>query len=109
MATETIPPVHHDPATVDPTTLVLIAGLESCELTEFHHREHVRAAWGMLREGGLLETLERVNRELGTTTAVITHNVPIAQMADTVVELVDGQVSRIEHRESKLPPHELRW
>jgi putative ABC transport system ATP-binding protein len=57
----------------------------------------------------VLETLERVNRELGTTTAVITHNVPIAQMANTVVELVDGQVSRIEHRESRLPPSELRW
>lgn len=57
----------------------------------------------------VLETLERVNRELGTTTAVITHNVPIAQMANTVVELVDGHVSRIEHRESKMPPSELRW
>ncbi len=57
----------------------------------------------------VLETLERVNRELGTATAVITHNVPIAQMANTVVELVDGRVSRIEHRESRLPPRELRW
>ena len=57
----------------------------------------------------VLETLERVNRELGTTTAVITHNVPIAQMANTVVELVDGQVSRVEHRDSILPPSELRW
>ncbi len=57
----------------------------------------------------VLETLERINRELGTTTAVITHNVPIAQMADSVVELVDGQVSKVEHRDSKLPPSELRW
>ncbi len=57
----------------------------------------------------VLETLERVNRELGTTTAVITHNVPIAQMANTVVELVDGQVSKVEQRETKLPPSELRW
>jgi putative ABC transport system ATP-binding protein len=57
----------------------------------------------------VLETLERVNRELGTTTAVITHNVPIAQMANTVVELVDGMVSRIDHRESRIAPSELRW
>jgi len=57
----------------------------------------------------VLETLERVNRELGTTTAVITHNVPIAQMANTVVELVDGQVSKVEHRETKLPASGLRW
>ena len=57
----------------------------------------------------VLETLERVNRELGTTTAVITHNVPIAQMANTVVELVDGRVSRSETRESRIAPSELRW
>lgn len=57
----------------------------------------------------VLETLERVNRKLGTTTAVITHNVPIAQMANTVVELVDGMVSRIDHRESRIAPSELRW
>lgn len=57
----------------------------------------------------VLETLETVNRELGTTTAVITHNAPIAQMADTVVELVDGHVSRVEHRESKVAACELRW
>ena len=57
----------------------------------------------------VLETLERVNRELGTTTGVITHNVPIAQMANTVVELVDGQVSKITHPESRIAPSELRW
>jgi putative ABC transport system ATP-binding protein len=57
----------------------------------------------------VLETLERVNHELGTTTAVITHNVPIAQMANTVVELVDGQVSKVDHRESRIAPSELRW
>lgn len=44
---------------VDQTTCSLIAALESCELTEFHHREHVRVAWGMLREGGVAATLER--------------------------------------------------
>jgi putative ABC transport system ATP-binding protein len=57
----------------------------------------------------VLETLERVNRELGTTTAVITHNVPIAQIANTVVELVDGKVSKVEHRDSKIAASELRW
>jgi len=57
----------------------------------------------------VLETLERVNRELGTTTAVITHNVAIAQMANTVVELVDGKVSKVDHRESRISPKELRW
>ena len=33
----------------------------------------------------VLEAIERVNRELGTTTAVITHNADIAGMADRVI------------------------
>jgi len=57
----------------------------------------------------VLETLARVNRELGTTTAVITHNAPIAQMANTVVELVDGRVSKVEHPESRVSAEDLRW
>lgn len=47
------------PAFVDPTTRSLIEALEACQLNEFHHREHVRVAWGMLREGGVSATLER--------------------------------------------------
>jgi putative ABC transport system ATP-binding protein len=57
----------------------------------------------------VLETLARVNRELGTTTAIITHNAPIAQMANTVVELVDGKVSKLEHPESRIAARDLRW
>jgi putative ABC transport system ATP-binding protein len=57
----------------------------------------------------VLETLARVNRELGTTTAIITHNAPIAQMANTVVELVDGKVSKVEHPESRIAARDLRW
>ena len=40
----------------------------------------------------VLQVLEQVNRELGTTTAIITHNAPIASMADRVVTLADGRV-----------------
>ena len=57
----------------------------------------------------VLQTLEQVNRELGTATAIITHNVPVSKMANTVVELVDGKVSRIEHREERVAAAELRW
>ena len=35
----------------------------------------------------VLEAIDRVNRELGTTTAVITHNAAIAEMADRVISL----------------------
>ena len=57
----------------------------------------------------VLEAIERVNRELGTTTALITHNAAIAKMADRVVSLTDGRVSRIERNTTKLGPGELTW
>jgi putative ABC transport system ATP-binding protein len=57
----------------------------------------------------VLEVIERVNRELGTTTAVITHNAPIATMADRVVTLSDGRVVSEERNTSKTRPEELRW
>jgi putative ABC transport system ATP-binding protein len=41
----------------------------------------------------VLEVIEQVNRELGTATAVITHNAPIADIADRVVTLADGRVA----------------
>jgi putative ABC transport system ATP-binding protein len=44
----------------------------------------------------VLEALHSVNAELGATTAIITHNVAIAQMGNRVVHLADGRVSRID-------------
>ncbi len=57
----------------------------------------------------VLEALERANRELGTTTAVITHNVVIADMADRVIHLSDGQITEITENEEKRPARELHW
>jgi putative ABC transport system ATP-binding protein len=57
----------------------------------------------------VLEALERVNRELGTATAIITHNVPIAEMATRVVTLHDGLVSEERQIEHRRPASELRW
>ena len=57
----------------------------------------------------VLEVIERVNTELGTTTAVITHNAPIAKMADRVITLADGMIGSIEHNDTKLHPSEIRW
>jgi ABC-type nitrate/sulfonate/bicarbonate transport system ATPase subunit len=42
----------------------------------------------------VLEAIERINRELGTTTAIITHNAAIAGMADRVVTLSGGRIAR---------------
>lgn len=57
----------------------------------------------------VLEALQRVNQELGTSTAVITHNAGIAQMADRVIHLTDGRISNVYRNESKLAPGELSW
>jgi len=57
----------------------------------------------------VLEALQHVNQELGTTTAVITHNADIAKMADRVIHLADGRISQVDTNDSKLSPHELSW
>jgi putative ABC transport system ATP-binding protein len=57
----------------------------------------------------VLEALDRVNRELGTTTAVITHNADIARMADRVIRLGDGLVTGVEANPHKIPPCDLHW
>lgn len=57
----------------------------------------------------VLEALERINRELGTATAIITHNVDIAGMADRVVHLSNGKITQVEVNAVKKPPGELQW
>ncbi|MEJ2133397.1 MAG: ATP-binding cassette domain-containing protein, partial [Gammaproteobacteria bacterium] len=57
----------------------------------------------------VLEALEVVNRELGTTTAVITHNTTIGDMADRVVRLADGQIVEISVNARRRPARELAW
>jgi putative ABC transport system ATP-binding protein len=57
----------------------------------------------------VLEVIDRVNRELGTTTAVITHNVTISAMADRVISLSDGRISSIRQNKVKISPRELVW
>jgi putative ABC transport system ATP-binding protein len=57
----------------------------------------------------VLDVIERVNRELGTATAVITHNAPIAEIADRVVTLADGRIQSERIVERRARPSELRW
>ena len=57
----------------------------------------------------VLDAIAQVNRELGTTTAVITHNAAVAAMADRVVSLSDGRIAS-EHRNAhKVNAAELSW
>jgi putative ABC transport system ATP-binding protein len=57
----------------------------------------------------VLEVIEDVNRTLGTTAVVITHNAAIAGMADRVIRLGDGRITAIEANARKLRPDELSW
>jgi putative ABC transport system ATP-binding protein len=57
----------------------------------------------------VLEVLVRVNRELHTTIAVITHNAAIAAMADRVVRMSSGRIVEITNNAHKLSPAELSW
>jgi putative ABC transport system ATP-binding protein len=57
----------------------------------------------------VLEVLERVNRELETTTAVITHNASIAGMADRVIRISSGRILDIAANERKARPADLAW
>ncbi len=57
----------------------------------------------------VLQVLQRVNSELGTTTAVITHNAGIAAMADRVITMRSGEITSIKHNETKISPEDLEW
>lgn len=57
----------------------------------------------------VLEVIERVNRELGTTTAIITHNAAISAMADRVLSMSDGRISDERRNSRKRPPREIEW
>lgn len=57
----------------------------------------------------VLEALERVNREIGTTTVVITHNAVQAGMAERVVLLKDGLVQEVRRNAERRSPKELTW
>jgi putative ABC transport system ATP-binding protein len=57
----------------------------------------------------VLEAITRINAELGTTAAVITHNASIAAIADRVMYMVDGRIGRVERNDRKLSPREITW
>lgn len=57
----------------------------------------------------VLEVLEKINRELGTTTALITHNADIAAMADRVITLADGKIASVQPNLHRKSPTEIVW
>jgi putative ABC transport system ATP-binding protein len=57
----------------------------------------------------VLEAIERIHAELGTTTALITHNVAIADMADRVLVLADGRIAEERRNAARRPAREIAW
>jgi putative ABC transport system ATP-binding protein len=57
----------------------------------------------------VLQALVHINQELGTTTAVITHNADIATIADRVIHLSNGHISGVDHNVSKKDARDLQW
>ncbi|HET8725191.1 MAG TPA: ABC transporter ATP-binding protein [Anaeromyxobacteraceae bacterium] len=57
----------------------------------------------------VLRVLDEVNRELGTTVALITHNAAIGGMADRVVHMADGRIAREQRNPRRASPEEISW
>jgi len=57
----------------------------------------------------VLDAIRCINLEIGTTTAVITHNAVIAGMADRVISLLDGRIASVRRNTTRLLPQELSW
>jgi putative ABC transport system ATP-binding protein len=57
----------------------------------------------------VLDAIDQVNRELGTTTAVITHNTVIGSMADRVVHVADGTIASVEENAQRCSAAGLAW
>jgi putative ABC transport system ATP-binding protein len=57
----------------------------------------------------VLEALERINADLGTTTVVITHNMVIGGMAHRVLRMLDGRIASEERPAARQRPGELKW
>jgi putative ABC transport system ATP-binding protein len=57
----------------------------------------------------VLKAIDQVNRELGTTTALITHNRSIEGMADRVLRFADGRIAEVVHNAERCAPETLTW
>jgi putative ABC transport system ATP-binding protein len=57
----------------------------------------------------VLDALIQTNRELGTTTAIITHNAAVGGLADRVFYFLDGRINRVVTNEHRRHPSEISW
>lgn len=57
----------------------------------------------------VLDALMQTNRELGTTTAIITHNAPIQALANRVLRFSDGRISEVTENTRRVAPSDIHW
>ena len=57
----------------------------------------------------VLAALERVNRELGTTVAIITHNLAIGAMSHRVLSMVDGRITQVATNDTQVAAGNIDW
>jgi putative ABC transport system ATP-binding protein len=57
----------------------------------------------------VVNALQHINSQLGTTTLIITHNASIQEVADRVLFFADGRISRIQENKTRRPAAELSW
>jgi putative ABC transport system ATP-binding protein len=57
----------------------------------------------------VLQAIAKINAELGTTAAVITHNAPIARIADRVMRMADGRIAEVTKNAGKVSAQEITW
>lgn len=57
----------------------------------------------------VLEAIQNINKKLGTTTIVISHNVAIAEMADRIFTMRDGTIESTQANEKKKNARDLQW
>jgi len=57
----------------------------------------------------ILSLLKKVNREMGKTVVVITHNISIGEMADRVIRMHSGEIFEIIDNKSPIEPERIKW
>lgn len=57
----------------------------------------------------VLETLKDINQKYGSTLIIVTHNSPIALMADRVIKMRSGEIVEIQTNPEPLPPERIEW
>jgi putative ABC transport system ATP-binding protein len=57
----------------------------------------------------VLQAIERINAELGTTSAVITHNAVIAEMGNRIAYFANGRIVNVVTNAARRPAQSLQW